>query len=176
MLTSCLDAFNELPMQMLGRPILHKQTAYGFYRPGATALANTLADLPFSASRIFIFNVITYFMPHLSRTAGGFFTFHLFTYLAFLAMQGFFRTLGTFCTNFDSAFRLATVVVPNMITYGGYLIPVFSIKRWLFWLAYVDPIYYAFAGCMDNEFMRISLTCDGASVVPRNVGNLTQYP
>ena len=115
-------------------------------------------------------------MSHLARSAGGFFTFHLFTYSAFLAMQGFFRTLGTFCTNFDSAFRLATVVVPNMITYGGYLIPVFSIKRWLFWLAYVDPIYYAFAGCMDNEFMRISLTCDGASVVPRNVGNLTQYP
>lgn len=93
MLTSCLDAFGEMPTQMLGRPILHKQTAYGFYRPAAVALSNTLADLPFSASRVFVFNVIVYFMPHLSWTAGGFFTFHLFTYLAYLAMQGFFRTM-----------------------------------------------------------------------------------
>ena len=135
MLTSCLDAYNELPMQMLGRPILRKQTVYRFYRLGAIALANTLADPPFSASRAFVLKVITYFMPHLPWTAGVFFTFRLFTCLAFLAMQGFFRTLNKVCTNFDSAFCLATAVVPNMITYGGYLISVFNIKRWLFWLA-----------------------------------------
>ncbi|KAI5119991.1 hypothetical protein M0805_004434 [Coniferiporia weirii] len=176
MLTSCLDAFNELPMQMLGRPILHKQTAYGFYRPGAMSLANAFADLPFSAVRVFVFNIIVYFMPHLSRSAGGFFTFHLFTYFAFLAMQGFVRTLGLLCTNFDHAFRLATFFVPNMITYSGYIIPTFNMKKWLFWIAYIDPLYYGFSGCMENEFMRLSLTCDGASVTPRNGGVLDDYP
>ncbi len=76
---SCLDAFGEvieplstdelcadkrisfqMPLMMLGRPILHKQTSFGFYRPGAVALANTLADIPFSATRIFVYNVIVY--------------------------------------------------------------------------------------------------------------------
>ncbi|EEB92446.1 hypothetical protein MPER_09042, partial [Moniliophthora perniciosa FA553] len=51
LLTTCLDAFQEMPMQMLGRPILHKQTNYGMYRPSAIAIANTLADIPFSAVR-----------------------------------------------------------------------------------------------------------------------------
>ena len=73
-------------------------------------------------------------MPHLARSAGGFFTFHLFTYMAFLAMQGFFRTMGLFCSNFDSAFRIATFFVPNMISYCGYIIPLFDMKRWLSWL------------------------------------------
>jgi len=73
-------------------------------------------------------------MSHLARSAGGFFTFHLFTYAAFLAMQGFFRTLGLLCTNFDSAFRVATMFVPNMISYAGYIIPSFAMKRWLFWI------------------------------------------
>lgn len=176
MLTSCLDAFGEMPTQMLGRPILHKQTGYGFYRPAAVALSNTLADLPFSATRVFVFNVIVYFMSHLARSAGGFFTFHLFTYVAYLAMQGFFRTMGLFCTNFDSAFRIATFFVPNMISYAGYIIPVFDMKRWLFWISYINPLYYAFSGCMENEFMRISLSCDGAYITPRNGGILNKYP
>lgn len=49
-------------------------------------------------------------------------------------MQGFFRTMGLFCSNFDSAFRIATFFVPNMISYCGYIIPLFDMKRWLFWL------------------------------------------
>lgn len=73
-------------------------------------------------------------MANLSRSAGGFFTFHLFTYVAYLAMQGFFRTLGLLCTNFDSAFRIAAFFVPNMISYTGYIIPPFAMKRWLFWI------------------------------------------
>jgi ATP-binding cassette subfamily G (WHITE) protein 2 (SNQ2) len=81
-----------------------------------------LADLPFSATRLIIFDIIIYFMTNLSRSAGGFFTFHLFQYVAFLAMQvdspehdmqtarshvlqSFFRLFGILCSNFDTAFR-----------------------------------------------------------------------
>ncbi len=84
------------------------------YRPSATALANTIADLPFSAVRVLIFNIIVYFMTNLNRSAGGFFTFHLFNYVAYLSMQGFFRTFGLVCKNFDVAFRLGTFFIPNL--------------------------------------------------------------
>ncbi len=40
------------------------------YRPSATALANTIADLPFSAVRVLIFNIIVYFMTNLNRFCG----------------------------------------------------------------------------------------------------------
>ncbi|KDQ63067.1 hypothetical protein JAAARDRAFT_119769 [Jaapia argillacea MUCL 33604] len=176
MLTACLENFGEMPMQMLGRPILKKQTSYSLYRPAAIAVANTLADIPFSGIRVLLYDIIIYFMSGLSRTAGGFFTFHLFNYLAFLAMQGFFRTFGLLCSNFDSAFRLAVFFVPNMIEYAGYMIPVFQMKRWLFWIYYINPLSYAFAGCIENEFMRISLTCDGNYIIPRNPPGVTKYP
>lgn len=58
----------------------------------------------------------------------------MFIYLAYLCMQGFFRTFGLVCINFDSAFRLATFFLPNMIQYTGYIIPTFQMKRWLFWI------------------------------------------
>ena len=67
-----------MPVQMLGRPIIKKQTGYSLYRPAAIAIANTLADIPFSAVRILIYNIIIYFMSGLKRSAGGFFTYHLF--------------------------------------------------------------------------------------------------
>ena len=83
-------------------------------RPSALALANLLADMPFSAVRILLFNIIVYFMSGLHRSAGAFFTFHLFNYLGFLVMQSFFRFFGLICSDFNSAFRLAVFFIPNL--------------------------------------------------------------
>ncbi|KAH9027669.1 ABC-2 type transporter-domain-containing protein [Lactarius hengduanensis] len=175
-LVSSFDTFVEMPMQMFGRPIIKKQTGYGFYRPAAIQIANTLADLPFSASRVLIYDIIIYFMTHLSRSAGGFFTFHLINYVTFLTMQAFFRTIGLFCSNYHTALRLGITIFPNLVLYAGYMVPVNRMKRWLFWIFYINPVNYAWSALMENEFHRITLTCDGDFVVPRNVGNATRYP
>lgn len=119
---------------MLGRPIIKKQTGYGFYRPAAYQIANAVADMPFSATRILVYDIIIYFMTHLYRTPGGFFSFHLINYTAFLTMQGFFRTIGLFFSNYHTAFRVAVFVFPNLVLYAGYMIPVNQMKRWLFWI------------------------------------------
>ncbi|KAF8913195.1 pleiotropic drug resistance ABC transporter [Gymnopilus junonius] len=176
LLTTCLDAFGEMPLQMLGRPILRKQTSYSMYRPSAIAVANTLADMPFSALRVLLFNIIVYFMSGLHRSGGAFWTFHLFNYIAYLVMQGFFRTFGLMCFNFDSAFRLAVFFIPNFIEYTGYILPVIEMKRWLFWIYYINPVAYAWQACMENEFMRIALTCDGNLIIPRNGFGVVKYP
>ncbi|KAF9236851.1 ABC-2 type transporter-domain-containing protein [Melanogaster broomeanus] len=166
LLTICLEAFAEMPIQMFGRPIVNKQTTYGFYRPAALVFANFFADIPFSAVRVFIFDLI---LVDSSLST-------LFVYLGFLTMQGFFRTFGLLCVNFDSAFRLATFFLPNMIQYTGYMIPTVSMKRWLFWIYYINPLSYAWSGLMENEFMRVTLTCDGNYVVPRNAPGINKYP
>jgi ATP-binding cassette, subfamily G (WHITE), member 2, SNQ2 len=119
---------------MMGRPVIRKQTDYGFYRPAAFQIANALADLPFSAPRILIFNIIIYFMSHLQRSAGRFFAFHLIAYTTFLAMQGFFRTIGLFFSSYHTAFRVAVAIFPNLVLYAGYMIPPNQMKRWLFWI------------------------------------------
>ena len=130
----CLDAFAEMPLMMAGRPILRKQTGYRLYRPSAIVFANLFSDIPFSAVRIIIYNIIVYFMAHLERSAGAFFTFHLFSYLSFLTMQSFFRVMGLLCMNYDQSFRLAVFFIPKVIQYIGYMIPVQQMKRWLFWI------------------------------------------
>ncbi|KNZ76344.1 Brefeldin A resistance protein [Termitomyces sp. J132] len=130
----------------------------------------------FASIRVLIYNLVVYFLSGLHRSAGAFFTFHLLNYVAYLSMQGFFRTFGLICSNFDAAFRLAVFFIPNFVQYAGYIIPVDSMKRWLFWIYYINPVSYAWQGCMENEFMRISLTCDGNAVIPRNGFGITKYP
>jgi ABC-type multidrug transport system permease subunit len=130
--------FCQMPAQMMGRPIIKKQTGYGFYRPAAYQIANALADIPFSASRILIYDIIIYFMTHLRRSPGGFFSFHFINYIAFLTMQGFFRTIGLFFSNYHTAYRVAVFIFPLLVLYAGYMIPINQMKRWLFWI--VSPL------------------------------------
>jgi ABC-type multidrug transport system permease subunit len=146
------------------------------YRRAAYPIANLLSDVPFSAVRIFIYNVIIYFMTGLHRSAGAFWTFELVSYMTFLSMQGFFRTFGLCFQNFDTAFRVSVIFVPNLIQYSGYLISEPLMKRWLFWIYYINPLSYSWAALMDNEFSRISLVCEGAFVVPRNGPGMNTYP
>lgn len=152
------------------------QTGYSMYSRAAFPVANLLSDMPFSAVRIFVYNVVIYFMTGLHRSAGAFWTFHLISYMTFLSMQGFFRTFGLCFQNFDTAFRMSVIFFPNIVQYSGYLIPVFQMKRWLFWIYYINPFAYSWAAVMESEFSRISLVCEGAYVVPRNGPGMDKYP
>ena len=140
------------------------------YRRAAFPLANMLADIPFSASRIFIYNVVIYFMTHLDRSAGGFWTYHLIVYLTFLAMQAFFRAFGLIFHDFDTAFRISVIFFLHVLQYAGVWVPLAAMKRWLFWIVsyfvgiesnvtthtspsqyYINPFAY---GTQDNDSSR----------------------
>ncbi|KAF8602772.1 hypothetical protein BDV93DRAFT_533391 [Ceratobasidium sp. AG-I] len=176
LLFNALNAFSELPAMMTGRPILYKQLSYRFYRASALTVAQTITDIPLTSIRILLFSIIIYFMCGLERSAGAFFTFYLFIYLTFLAMAAFFRLIGIICKGYDTAARLAAVIVSLMVLYAGYMIPVYSMKRWLFWIWYINPVNYGFAAMMENEFYRIRMSCDGTYIIPHNVGGVTKYP
>ncbi|KAK4699639.1 hypothetical protein P7C70_g6621, partial [Phenoliferia sp. Uapishka_3] len=162
-LFNAFQAFNELPTQMMGRAIMWKHQRFAFYPPAALSLAATLADAPISCLQILIFSIIIYFMAGLASGAGAFFTFYIVVLGGFFSLAAFFRLLGT-----ESSLTASCI--------QGYLIPVYSMKRWLYWIYYINPLNYAFQAAMENEFGRISLTCDGSYITPYNVGGLTKYP
>lgn len=110
------------------------QTSYSLYRPSALALGNAFSDLPFSIIRVLVYDIIVYFMANLYRSGDAFWTFHLFNYMAFLSIQGIFRTLGFFFSSYDAAYRLGAFLVTGLVFYTGYLIPVNQMKQWLSWI------------------------------------------
>ncbi|KAA1076269.1 hypothetical protein PGT21_036470 [Puccinia graminis f. sp. tritici] len=163
-------AFTELPKQMLGRPIMWRQTSFCFYRPGALAMAGAIAEIPFSFPKVFVFSVITYLMPHLVRDAGAFFTYVIVVYMGYYCMGAFYRFLGAISFDFDTASRLAATMTILISTYSGYMISKSNMPNWLRWIYHINPANYAFAALMANEFGRVDFTCSGASIVPRGDG------
>jgi len=170
LLFNALVAFSELPTQMGNRPILYKQQGYCFYRPASLSLAQLAADIPFSFPRILIFSIILYFMTGLARTAGAFFTFFIVIYVTFLAMTSLFRVFGTVCQSFDVAARLASIIITALVLFAGYVIPRDGMARWLFWISYINPLYYGFSAVMINEFKDLELQCVEAYITPRGPG------
>ncbi|GAA5969283.1 hypothetical protein JCM8115_006749 [Rhodotorula mucilaginosa] len=170
LLFNSFQAFNELPTQMMGRVIFSRHRRYGFYRPSAVTVASTLADLPNYAAQILVFDIILYFMGGLYRSPGAFFSFYLIVLSGFLSLSGFFRLLGTLCPSYDHAARLASVLISIMVCYSGYLIPHYAQHDWLAWLTWLNPVQYAFAAAMSNEFKRINLLCEGIYITPIGPG------
>lgn len=52
LLYNAFAAFVELPLAIAGRPILHKQTSYGFYRPSALYTGQFVVDVVFAAIEV----------------------------------------------------------------------------------------------------------------------------
>ncbi|SPO25756.1 probable ATP-binding multidrug cassette transport protein [Ustilago trichophora] len=174
LLFNSLTAFAELPTQMMGRPILARQTSFAFYRPSALTLAQLLADLPFGVPRATLFVIILYFMAGLQRSAGAFFTAWFIVLISYYAFRALFSFFGAITTNFYSAARLAAIVMSMLVLWAGYVIPQAAMRRWLFWISYVNPVFYAFEALMINEFKRITFTCEGAQIIPSGPGYPTQ--
>lgn len=166
LLFSSLTAFAELPTQMLGRPILARQAGYAFYRPSAQLLAQSISDFPLGIPRTTLFIIIVYFMSGLHRSAGAFFTAWLIVLVAYYVFRQLFCLFGIVTRNFYTAARLAAIVMTVLVLWAGYVIPQFAMRRWLFWVSYINPVFYAFEGMMVNEFKRTTFTCSGAQIVP----------
>ena len=170
LLFNSLTAFAELPTQMMGRPILARQSSFAFYRPSALTVAQLLADLPFGVPRTTIFVIILYFMAGLARTPGAFFTAWFIVLVAYYSFRALFSFFGAVTTNFYSAARLAAIVMSALVLWAGYVIPQAAMRRWLFWISYINPVFYAFEGMMVNEFKSITFTCAGAQILPSGPG------
>ncbi|CAD6982083.1 unnamed protein product, partial [Tilletia controversa] len=170
LLFNALVAFSELPTQMGNRPILYKQQGYCFYRPASLSLAQLCAEIPFSFPRILIFSIILYFMTGLVREAGAFFAFFITVYVTFLAMTALFRIFGTVCQSYDVAARLASIIITALVLFAGYVIPRNAMARWLYWISYLNPLYYGFSSLMINEFKDLQLQCVGSYITPRGPG------
>ena len=166
LLFNAFQAFGELASTMLGRPIVNKHRAYTFHRPSALWIAQIIVDLAFAAVKIFVFSVMVYFMCHLVRDAGAFFTFYIVIICGYLAMTLFFRTMGCLCPDFDYAMKFAAITISLFVLTSGYLIAYQNGKKWLRWIFWINSLGLGFSALMMNEFGRLTMTCASSSLIP----------
>lgn len=166
LLFNCFQAFGELGLTMLGRPVINKHEAYTFHRPSALWIAQILVDICFASVKILVFSIIVYFMCGLALDVGGFFIFVLFIIVGYLGMTLFFRTIGCLCPDFDYAIKIAATIVTFLVLTSGYLIQWRQAQVWLRWIYYINFLGLGFSALMENEFGRLNLTCTSESLIP----------
>lgn len=163
-LFNALQTMSEISTQYAQRPVVQKQSAYGFYHPFVDALSSIFADYPIKALKIFVFDVVVYFMVGLKQDAGAFFIFLLVTFLVTAVMSALFRTIAAATKQPAQANAIVGILVLVMSIYTGYVIPVPSMHPWFKWLKYINPVSYAFEALMVNEFHAAEGRC--AALVP----------
>ncbi|KAL3472647.1 hypothetical protein BJX99DRAFT_249516 [Aspergillus californicus] len=132
-----LNAFSsviEILTLYAQRPIIEKQSRYGFYYPFVEALIN-----------LFTFNMPLYLMTYLRHDAGAFFTFWLFLVVTTFTMLMIFRTMAATSCLFSQALVPAAIIMLGMVMYTGFTNPTRNIL-----------------GCfMVNEFVGRDFECAG---------------
>lgn len=132
-----LQASAEFGNTFVQRPILLKQKALRFYRPGAYALGQILADIPWKF--IFImYSLPIYWMINFQRTAGHFFTWLVCLYMGLMALSVMFRAIAVFTNSITRAILPVGLLLNVFIIYTGFYITPPGMKVWLFWIRYLD--------------------------------------
>lgn len=143
-----LQASAEFGNTFVQRPILLKQKALRFYRPGAYALGQILADIPWKFIFI-LYSLPIYWMINFQRTAGHFFTWLVCLYMGLMALSVMFRAIAVFTTSPTRAVLPVGLLLNVFIMYTGFYITPPGMKVWLSWIRYLD----------------VSLRCGSKSVV-----------
>ncbi|KAH9455848.1 hypothetical protein KEM48_003490 [Puccinia striiformis f. sp. tritici PST-130] len=159
---------SELGATLMGRQITQRHGKFGFYSPGALALARTLGDIPLITAQVLMFASITYGLAGLQRDPVRFGTYILLVDATAINLTAVFRMLAAVSSSFDEAMRYCGVVLNLFVIFGGYFIPTPSMGSKLKWIRYyLDPISHAFDAVLSNEFHGLELQCSPQHIVPR---------
>ena len=141
------------------RPILEKHNQLALYHPSAEAVASMLTDIPYKLLNTLCFNLTLYFMANLRREAGPLFFFLFVSFLGTMVTSSLFRTIASVSRTMSQAMVPAALLVLGMIMYAGFTMPTMYMPGWSRWVAYLNPLSYAFESLMINEFYGRSFSC-----------------
>ncbi|KAI1097418.1 ATP-binding cassette transporter [Jackrogersella minutella] len=140
-LIMCLQTTAEFANTFAQRPILLKQRALCLYRPGAYALGQIFADIPWKA--------------------GAFFVWFLTLYVALMSLGVMFRSIAVFTTTPTRAVLPVGILLNALIDHTGYYINPPG----------MTPMYYALESVTLNEFTSSEYQCSTQDIssVPGNL-------
>ncbi|KAI0966753.1 ABC transporter PeaB1 [Xylaria arbuscula] len=168
-LVPALQSMSEFNNSFAERPLVLRQKRYRFYRPLAYALGLVLTDAAWKIVAI-AYNIPQYFLTGYQRSADKFFIWFFIVYILHLALSMIFRAIAVASPNMSRAVLPVGLMFNVFVLYTGLYIPGPQMQVWLFWIKYLNPMYYAYESAMVNEFGDLSYTCSDNDLVPSGTG------
>ncbi|VUC23822.1 unnamed protein product [Clonostachys rosea] len=172
-LVPSLQAMSEFGNTFATRSLVVRQKQYGFYRPMSYALGLVMTDMIWKIVAI-SYNIPQYFLTGFQYDAGKFFTWFLVLYVEHMALSMIFRTVGVLTNSMSWAVLPVGVIFNIGVIYTGLYIPPPQMQGWLFWIKYINPLYYSWESIIVNEFSNLEYQCSAADLAPSgpNYGNI----
>ncbi|KAJ2042663.1 hypothetical protein IW146_004349 [Coemansia sp. RSA 922] len=146
------------------RDIMLRERSAAVYRvtPFYISKATTFMPVALTSSAVFICGV--YFISHLTFSAGKFFaTLGVLSCLNIVSIS-FMLMVGSAVRTMDVAFVIAPGIITIELLFGGLLANPKTIPAALKWVHWINPVYYAYAAFVLNEFSDLQFTCTPGAV------------
>jgi ABC-type multidrug transport system permease subunit len=83
-------------------------------------------------------------MAGLRHEAGPIFIYLLFAFTCTLSMSMIFRTIAQVSRTLSQAMAPIALFIVGLIVYTGFVLPIRSMKSWLRWINYLNPVGVCF--------------------------------
>ncbi|KAI1825413.1 ABC transporter PeaB1 [Xylaria intraflava] len=164
-LVPALQSMAEFNNSFAERPLVIRQKRYRFYRPIAYALGLVLTDAVWKIIAI-AYNIPQYFLTGFQRSADKFFIWFFIVYVLHLALSMIFRAIAVLSPTMGRAVLPVGIMFNIFVLYTGLYVPGPQMQVWLFWIRYLNPLYYAYESAMVNEFGNLNYTCSESDLAP----------
>ncbi|KAJ3681311.1 hypothetical protein LUZ60_015800 [Juncus effusus] len=153
LLLQMVNGFPELAMTVTRLPIFYKQRDLYFYPAWAYAIPASLLKIPVSLLESVVWTCITYYLIGFTPEAGRFFRQLLLLLFLNTMSLSLFRCVAAYCQYQVAATVGGTIVLVFFLLFGGFLLPLPSIPRWLKWGFWISPLSYSEIALAVNEFL-----------------------
>lgn len=150
------------------RVLFIHENASGYYHVSTYFIAKLVCDLiPLRIIPSILFSVIVYFMIGFQSTVEKFFVFYLGILATTLCGSAFCFLLSASVEVFGIANLLAALAFVLMMVFGGFLVEISSIVKFLSWIKWISIFRYSSNILTINEFDGLKLCLkDNSSICP----------
>ncbi|KAJ2080618.1 hypothetical protein H4R24_002939 [Coemansia sp. RSA 988] len=142
------------------RDIMLRERASAVYRVTTFYVAKATSFIPIALITGIIFILGVYLISHLVFDVGKFFiALGIFACLNIVSVA-FMLLIGCSVENIDIAFVIGPAILTLQLLFGGLLANPSTITPVLRWLRWTNPVYYAYAALIQNEFAGMTFECD----------------
>ncbi|KAI0023474.1 ABC transporter PeaB1 [Xylariomycetidae sp. FL0641] len=168
-LVPALQSMAEFNNSFAERPLVIRQKRSRFYRPSAYALGLVLTDAAWKIIAV-AYNIPQYFLTGFQQSADKFFTWFCVVYVLHMALSMVFRAIAVASPTMGRAVLPVGIMFNIFVLYTGLYVPGPQMQVWLFWIKYLNPLYYAYESAMVNEFGNLNYSCSVADLAPSGIG------
>lgn len=175
---SVLSVQNVAPPTFKARLPFTREIASGTYKSIAHDVSIGIVEVPYTFVTTTTFTVVFYFMVGLRPAQFGYFFLAIQLFYFFCVMLGV--ALSSISPSLELALIFASMVTTICNVLSGFLIRAPNMPVYWKWFRFVNPFFYFLSGCLQNEFMGRSFTCDqsslGAFRRPDGISACSQIP